>query len=803
MDEPSTRIRLSIPGLDSEHCALIIQSALNPMPGIADVRVEVNNKQVSFILKDGSLAQVLETLRQSGYEALTVKISQPVLNMSCASCAVSAETITQDLPGMVHATVNYATGLLSAEYLPDMLNPVAMQKALQQVGYDLMLPEAGKETDQDAVEAKLEERYRQVRFRAIWSLVLAVPLFIFGMFFMSHAWSGYITWLLATPLVFWLGRHFFINAWKLALRRTANMDTLVALSTGTAYLFSVFNMLFPSVWASRGLHAHVYFEAAGVIIAFILLGKWLEERAKKGTSTAIKQLMGLQPKTVSKINEDGTTVSLPIQDVQPGFTLLARPGERIAVDGIVRSGQSYVDESLLTGEPIPLLKAAGDRVFAGTINQQGAFQYTAAKVGSDTLLADIIRLVRESQGSKAPVQKLVDRVAAVFVPTVLAIAILTGIAWVALGGVEHLAHGIQAMITVLVIACPCALGLATPTALMVGIGKAAGRGILIKDAQSLELACQMQVLVLDKTGTITSGKPRVTDLLWLKEENTGRQLLASLEKASDHPLAQAILEHLPQEAIIASSSFENHPGLGTTAVLNGQAYFAGNASFLSKMNIPVPAGANEKAEKWMEEGKSIVWFADTAEVLAVIALADTIKEGSSRAIEQMAKTGIEVHMLTGDHTSSAIRVAQQMGIVNVRAGAMPDEKLAYIKHLQQKGNMVGMVGDGINDSAALAQAQVSIAMGKGSDIAREVAHMTILGSDLQKIPEAVRISRDTVSTIKQNLFWAFFYNVIGIPVAAGVLYPAFGFMLDPMIAGAAMAFSSVSVVTNSLRLKYR
>jgi P-type Cu2+ transporter len=547
----------------------------------------------------------------------------------------------------------------------------------------------------------------------------------------------------------------------------------------------------------------VYFEAAGVIIAFILLGKWLEERAKKGTSSAIKQLMGLQPKTVSKVNEDGTTVSLPIQEVQPGFTLMARPGERIAVDGVVLSGQSYVDESLLTGEPIPLLKAAGDRVFAGTINQQGAFQYTAAKVGSDTLLADIIRLVRESQGSKAPVQKMVDRVAAVFVPVVLVIAILTGIVWVAIGGVEHLAHGIQAMITVLVIACPCALGLATPTALMVGIGKAAGQGILIKDAQSLELACRMQVLVLDKTGTITSGKPRVTELLWLKETPSGSQMLASLERASDHPLAQAILDYLPTQKTIEPSFFQNHPGLGTEATIGDQRYFAGNAAFMAEMKVPVSPDAHPSAEKWMEEGKSIVWFADSTEVLAIIAIADTLKEGSEKAIAQLAQSGVEVHMLTGDHESSALRVAEQVGIARVKAGALPDEKLDYIKEIQQNGRMVGMVGDGINDSAALAQAQVSIAMGKGSDVAREVAHMTILGSDLRKIPEAVRISRDTVSTIKQNLFWAFFYNVIGIPIAAGVLYPAFGFMLDPMIAGAAMAFSSVSVVTNSLRLKYR
>ena len=575
------------------------------------------------------------------------------------------------------------------------------------------------------------------------------------MFFMDMPYANLIMWLFSTPVLLWLGKDFFINAWKQAKHRSANMDTLVALSTGIAYLFSVFNMLFADFWHQRGLHAHVYFEAAAVIIAFILLGKQLEERAKGNTSSAIKKLIGLQPKTVTVIEADGTERQKSIDDVSAGEIILVKQGEKIAVDGMVVSGNSYVDESMLSGEPVPVLKKENEKVFAGTINQKGSFQFKAVKVGKETMLAQIIKMVQDAQGSKAPVQKLVDKIAGIFVPIVIGIAILTLVLWLVLGGDSGLVHGLLAAVTVLVIACPCALGLATPTAIMVGVGKGAENGILIKDAESLELAKKVTAIVLDKTGTITEGKPEVTGIKWLNENDTEKQILHSIEKQSEHPLAEAVVNHLDGVATAALSNFDCITGEGAKADYNNETFFVGNKKLLAENNISIAEKLQLKADEWAKQSKTVIWFSDSKQALSVVAISDKIKETSVAAIKEMQGMGIDLYMLTGDNEATAKAIVQQTGIKHYKAEVLPRYKADFVKELQQQGKVVAMVGDGINDSTALATAEVSIAMGKGSDIAMDVAKMTIISSDLTKIPQAIRLSKQTVATIKQNLFWAF------------------------------------------------
>ncbi|SMP22247.1 copper-translocating P-type ATPase [Chryseobacterium profundimaris] len=682
-----------------------------------------------------------------------------------------------------------------------MTDASTLQKAVQGVGYDLLIEDETKQ--QETLEAIHEKKFRTLKNKTIWAIILSLPVVIIGMFFMDMPYADPIMWLFSTPVVIWLGRDFFVNAWKQAKHRSANMDTLVALSTGIAYLFSVFNMLFADFWHQRGLHAHVYFEAAAVIIAFILLGKLLEERAKGNTSSAIKKLMGLQPKTVIVVQADGTEKQTAIEDVSAGDVILVKPGEKIAVDGMVISGNSYVDESMLSGEPVPVLKKEKEKVFAGTINQKGSFRFKAVKVGRETMLAHIIKMVQDAQGSKAPVQKLVDRIAGIFVPTVIGIAILTFTLWLILGGENGVVQGLLAAVTVLVIACPCALGLATPTAIMVGVGKGAEKGILIKDAESLELAKKVNAIVLDKTGTITEGRPQVTGIKWLNNEDTAKEILLSIEKQSEHPLAEAVVKHLDDVATTSLSMFDSITGKGAKADHDNETYYVGNKKLLAENNIAIAGELQDQAEEWGKQSKTVIWFANSKQALAVIAIADKIKETSVQAIREMQEMGIDLYMLTGDNEATAKAIAEQTGIKHYKAEVLPQHKADFVKELQSKGKVVAMVGDGINDSTALATADVSIAMGKGSDIAMDVAKMTIISSDLTKIPQAIRLSKQTVATIKQNLFWAFIYNVIGIPVAAGILYPVNGFLLNPMIAGAAMALSSVSVVSNSLRLKWK
>ena len=674
-----------------------------------------------------------------------------------------------------------------------------MQAALQEVGFDLLLEE--ESSRQQTLDKLQQEKYQTLKHKTLWAMCFSLPLFVIGMFFMDMPYANEIMCVLATPVVLWLGKDFYVHAWQQAKHRSANMDTLVALSTGIAYFYSVFTLLFPAFWERHGLHAHVYFEAAAVIITFILLGRLLEEKAKGNTSSAIKKLMGLQPNTVVRVSADGSEQVLDLAEVALGDIILVKAGEKIALDGEVLQGSSYVDESMLTGEPLAIGKKQGDQVFAGTINQQGSFRFVVCKTAKQTLLAQIIQTVQEAQGSKAPVQKLVDKIARIFVPSIIGIALFTFIMWWIFGGTAGLVHGLLAAVTVLVIACPCALGLATPTAIMVGVGKGAQQGILIKDAESLELAQKVDALILDKTGTLTEGKPQVNQELWLREDALDRQILRSIEQASGHPLADAVVRHLQDQPVISLTQFESLTGQGLRASYQEQVYYVGNAGLMAEQHIPIAPALQAAASRWLKEAKTVIWFANSQEALAVFAISDQLKASSIGAVQALKAMGISLYMLTGDNEASAAAVARQVGIANYTAEVLPQQKAAFVQQLRAKGKVVAMIGDGINDSTALATADVSIAMGKGSDIAMDVAKMTLISADLNSIPKAIRLSKQTVTTIRQNLFWAFIYNLIGIPIAAGILYPINGFMLNPMIAGAAMALSSVSVVSNSLLLK--
>jgi len=740
------------------------------------------------------LKDVLPDLEANNSNTIYSKETFPVLEMSCAACAVSVESMLKSVTGVKDAAVNFANQDVWIAYNPLIASPESLRNAVRSIGYDIVIE---KENQQDIKEAAQIQHYEVLKKRTIWSSIISLPVVVIGMFFMNIPYANYIMMALATPVVFYFGRQFFVNAWKQARYKKANMDTLVALSTGVAWLFSAFYTLFPDFWHQRGIHAHVYFEAAAVVIAFISLGKLLEEKAKSRTSSAIKKLMGLQPKTVMIVLEDNETKEIPVSAIIPGNILLVRPGDKLAVDGVVTDGGSFVDESMISGEPVPVEKLRGDQVFAGTINQLGSFKIRAEKVGSETVLSQIIKMVQEAQGSKAPVQKLVDKISGIFVPVVIIISIVTFLTWMIAGGENAFTHALLNAITVLVIACPCALGLATPTAIMVGIGKGAENNILIKDADSLELAHKVNAVVLDKTGTITEGKPGVSEIVFIDgvDNEKFKAILFSLELQSEHPLAGAVTKHLKNEGV-AKVNVQ-----GITGQFEGVSYTAGNQKFLMEKGISMDVRLSDRFDQLQQEAKTVIAFAEGVQVIAIIAIADKIKSSSVRAVKNLGNLGIDVYMLTGDNLSTATAIARETGITTFKAEMLPAEKATFVKDLQAKGKVVAMAGDGINDSQALAQADLSIAMGKGSDIAMDVAQMTLITSDLTSIASALTLSRKTVSTIKQNLFWAFFYNLIGIPLAAGILYSFNGFLLDPMIAGAAMALSSVSVVGNSLRLK--
>lgn len=724
----------------------------------------------------------------------------PVTGMSCAGCAANVESTIRSLQGVSNAGVNFASQTLWVEFDPAKVTPSAMRNKVRSAGYDLIIDPTDKEAGRNR-----ELLQHKLLFRMLLSATFSAPIVLLGMVFMDWEYTPWVSMLLATPVVFWFGRDFFVNAYKQTVHSRANMDTLVALSTSIAFAFSLFSTIFPEYWHSRGMHPHVYYESAAVIVTFILLGKWLEERAKGKTTSSIKKLMGLQPDHITLV-EGNSFRDIPIAQVKVGDIAIVRPGARIPVDGHVTEGSSHVDESTITGEPIPTLKTINDRVFAGTTNQKGSLRVKADRVGSETVLSRIVQMVEEAQNSKAPIQKLADRVAGVFVPIVITIAIVTLLAWVVLGGNGGFAHGLIAMVTVLAIACPCALGLATPTAITVGVGKGAEHNILIKDAESLELAHSIDTIIFDKTGTITEGKPDVVNFLWLNAHQDIKELsaiLLSIESRSEHPLADAVVRYLGHSdaKAIDIDRFESHTGLGVSAYHDNNQYFIGSPRFIQNQCIGWPNSLTQQIQGWQQEGKTTLIFANRRQVLAAITLADRIKPASATAIEALRGMGIKSIMLTGDSAAAAQWVARAVGIDRFYANMLPAEKAAMVKELQGSGSRIAMVGDGVNDAHALAQADVSIAMGKGSDIAMDVAKITLTTSDLSLIPKAIGLSKRTMRTVKQNLFWAFVYNTVGIPVAAGVLYPFLGIQFNPMFAGAAMALSSVSVVVNSLRLR--
>ena len=627
--------------------------------------------------------------------------SFPILGMSCASCAARVDKALNHQPGVSKAAVNYASGMATVEYDPSQCSPEALKQAVQAAGYDLLIQQ-GRNTLEEAEQAH-DKKYRALKFRTTWAIILSVPIVIIGMFFMDMPYANLIMWALSTPIIFGLGRSFFVSAWKQLEHGSATMDTLVANSTGIAYLFSLFNMLFPEFWLSRGIHPHVYFEAASVIIAFILLGRLLEEKAKGNTSSAIKKLMGLQPKNVTVITPTGEQQEISIEQIRPGDLLLVKPGERIAVDGSVTEGESFVDESMLSGEPIAVSKYKGTKVFAGTINQQGSFRFRAEKVGTDTLLAKIIHMVQDAQGSKAPVQQLVDKIAGIFVPVIIGIAIVSFIAWMLLDGENGFTHGLLALVTVLIIACPCALGLATPTAIMVGIGKGAERGILIKDAESLEIAKKIDTVVLDKTGTVTEGKPTVSDLIWNDRTERAESIFYSLEKLSEHPLAEAIAGYFKDVRFTEIEHFDSITGKGVKGQVEDKTYYAGNRKLLEENRISISPALSAEAARLTAEAQTVIWFADDTAALAIAAITDRIKPTSIQAVAELRAAGIEVYMLTGDNEATAGEIARQAGITHYKAGVLPQDKAAFISQLQKEGKKVAMAGDGINDSGAVGQ----------------------------------------------------------------------------------------------------
>ena len=725
----------------------------------------------------------------------------PVLEMSCAVCAGNVESTVQALSGVEKASVNFAAGTLTVTYNPSVITLEVMQAAVQAAGYDLIVEAEDPVAMQ---EEKARMHYKILRRNTIGAWTLSIPLALLGMVFMHVPFGNWIMMVLALAIMIFFGRSFYVNGVRHALKGKANMDTLVALSTSIAFLFSLFNTLCPGFWLGKGLEPHVYYEASGVIIAFVLLGKLMEERAKNSTSSAIKGLMGLQPKT-ARLVTDGREEEVPISNLQVGNVVSVRPGEKIPVDGTLLQGSSSVDESMLSGEPIPVEKNAGDRVLAGTINQKGAFTMEATSVGGTTVLAQIVQMVQSAQGSKAPVQRIVDKISGIFVPVVVLLSFLTFVCWLVIGGESYFSYALLSAVSVLVIACPCALGLATPTALMVGMGKGAEQHILIKDAFALENLCKVDTVVLDKTGTLTEGVPVVTDSYWISDDNIRYlDVLYTAEQKSEHPLASAILCWLEESGakVCEAENFESLTGRGVRIQVEGVTYWAGSQGLLDIFQAGIPEKVRKQIGQWQEDGQSVVFYGQEPRLLAVLAISDRIKPTSAEAVKELKKQGIEVHLLTGDGVRTAERVAATLDIGYYKAEVMPNDKEEYIISLQQQGKKVAMVGDGINDSQALARADVSIAMGKGTDIAMDVAMVTLITSDLLLLPGAVRLSKQTVRLIYQNLFWAFIYNVIGIPLAAGVLFPINGLLLNPMLASAAMAFSSVSVVLNSLRLKF-
>ncbi len=886
---PDQQINLPVTGMTCASCVRRVEKALAKLPGVHQVQVNLATEQASVHFDPASVApqQLQAAVEQAGYGVVTERIELPITGMTCASCSARVEKALKRTPGVLDASVNLAAERASVVFSPATVGYAELRAAVAQAGYGVIAPAEGAAPEDVEAAARAAE-LRRKRQQLLVGVALGLPLFLLSMardfgfiapwLFgralearqmmeqamgpgaeMGHAYPAFYdlwNWIflvLATPVQFFSGRDFYVNAWKALKARTANMDTLIAMGSSAAYFYSVGLML-------RGASGHVYFETAALIITLILVGKYLESRAKSQTSAAIKTLMGLQPRT-ARVIRGGQEVDVPVAEVRAGEIVVVRPGEKIPVDGVLLSGASSVDESLVTGESLPVEKQPGDTLIGATLNRSGSFQMRATRVGKETALAQIIRLVQEAQGSRAPVQRLVDRVAGVFVPVVIAIATLTFLAWFFIGDVGF-TRALLFAVAVLVIACPCALGLATPTAIMVGTGVGAERGILIKNAESLERAAHIQTVVLDKTGTITEGRPAVTDVVALSPVPAAQPLLApasgagsgegellqagegaldtltgppladgmtalapgsgvtgpsegameerllwlaaSAESRSEHPLGEAITRAAQERGwtLARPERFNAIAGAGIEAGVAGQAVLVGTPRLMAERGVALDELAAE-VERLQAAGKTAMVVAADGVALGVIAVADTVRPTSAEAIAGLRSQGIDVAMLTGDNARTAAAIAAQVGVSRILAEVRPEDKAAEVQRLQEEGRVVAMVGDGINDAPALARADVGIAIGTGADVAMETADITLMRGDLGGVPQAIALSRATMRTIRWNLFWAFFYNVLLIPVAAGALYPFTGWQLSPILAAGAMAFSSVFVVSNSLRLKKR
>jgi Cu+-exporting ATPase len=811
--EGGHRVIIPIRGMSCASCAVNIEKGLSQMEGVADANVNFATEKATVTFDPARVAvgDLTKTVKDLGYEAAVERVTLPVRGMSCASCVEKVQTALKNVPGVVKASVNFATEKATVEYLPAQVTTRDLTKAVHDAGYELLEPTEGEDVVEKERQAR-EAEVRRLRNKFIVGLILVVPVFLLAnlhMLGLSHliALKGQTNFLiqliLQTPVQFWVGWQFYRGAWAAARHKTTDMNTLIAVGTSAAYLYSVVATFFPQLFAAKGLAANVYFDTAGAIVVLILLGRLLEARAKGRTSEAIKKLIGLQPKTAIVIR-DGAEQAIPVADVQIDDQIMVRPGERIPVDGVVLEGYSAVDESMVTGESIPVEKQAGAEVIGATINKTGSFKFRATKVGKETMLAQIIRMVEEAQGSKPPIARLADIIASYFVPAVIGAAIVTFIIWYFFGPQPALTYAMLNFVAVMIIACPCAMGLATPTSIMVGTGKGAEQGVLIRGGEALETAHKLDAIILDKTGTITKGEPSVTDIIATDGYKAAEmlRLAASAERGSEHPLGEAILRKAKENNVKLEEpkDFSAIPGQGIQAIIGGQKVLLGNMTLMKEKGVPVDK-IKGKDTAFSEQGKTPMFMAVDGRPAGIIAVADTLKQDSAVAIDALHRLGLEVVMVTGDNRRTADAIAKQIGIDRVLAEVLPQVKAGEVKKLQAEGKRVGMVGDGINDAPALAQADVGIAIGTGTDVAIESSDITLIGGDLKGVVTAIALSKATIRNIKQNLFWAFAYNTILIPVAAGVLFPFFGILLNPIFAAGAMGLSSVTVVSNALRLR--
>jgi len=802
-------LEIPIEGMECASCALTVEKAIHSVNGVKQANVNFANAKamVSFDPLQTGIGSITDAVLSSGYQVGRATMRIGVKGMSCASCVSRVEKALGAVPGVLQASVNLSTEEANVSIVPEMVDFARLKAAVESVGYEAVAIQDDV-AQQDLDRQQREAHFKRLRNKLIFALAFTIPILFLSfsdMVSFGHSVPPQTRWkalfLLTLPVLVFSGAQFFVGAWKSLKHRAADMNTLIAVGTGAAFLYSSVATFWPALFP-QGL-LNVYFDTTAVIIALILLGRFLEGRAKGRTSEAIKRLMGLQPKT-ARVIRDGQETDIPIAQVVVGDEILVRPGEKIPVDGLVTQGASYVDESMITGEPLPVEKSVGTAVVGATINKTGSFRFRATKVGKDTVLAQIIKMVKEAQGSKAPIQRLADVIASYFVPVVLVIAILSFVAWFDFGPQPALTYALITFVTVLIIACPCALGLATPTSIMVGTGKGAENGILIKSGEALETAHKINAIVLDKTGTITLGKPSVVEMVTANgfPEDDLLRLAASAERASEHPLGEAIISSARQKGLKLSDpeSFSAMPGHGVSAKVDGHALLLGNFKLLQDRGISFD-GMETQAARMADVGQTPVFVAMDDRIAGIISVADPIKEDSPKAIAALRKLGIEVVMITGDNRRTADAIAKQVGVDRVLAEVLPEDKALEVKKLQGEGKVVAMVGDGINDAPALAQADVGIAIGTGTDVAMEAGDITLMRGSLTGVVNAIKLSKATLRNIRQNLFGSFIYNTLGIPVAAGALYPIFGILLDPMIAAAAMATSSVTVVSNALRLR--